>query len=457
MQNYFLFGASRFPVLTLVIFDLIVAIFSATLADYVRFGNLQNYLSWDLIIIQALLALLLSFICGVYMSWRGRPLGERLGLVLLSWSLSFVGIMVYMVLTKTSENYSRLWLVLWISIALTMTLLARSALYYFLMLVRRRGQNTRRVLLIGSGINFGQVQEKFTVGNSFGFLISTVISHHDFNKTLHELENILEQGEYYDECWLCLPLEHSSLVKPVVHMLRHRTMDIRYMPGLRDMPLLNHNVTVIGGIYSLDISCSPIEGANRILKRLEDVTVGSLILMAILPILFFIAIAVKLSSPGPVLFKQSRHGADGKRIKVYKFRSMKLHREEGGSITQASKGDLRITNVGAFLRRTSLDELPQFINVLQGRMSIVGPRPHALAHNEYYKDLVESYMKRHKVKPGITGLAQVRGFRGETDTLEKMQQRVECDLEYINNWSLWMDLRIIVWTIFKGFVNKNAY
>ncbi len=136
---------------------------------------------------------------------------------------------------------------------------------------------------------------------------------------------------------------------------------------------------------------------------------------------------------------------------------MKVHKEGEGKVTQATKGDPRVTKVGAFIRRTSLDELPQFINVLQGRMSIVGPRPHALAHNEYYKDLVESYMKRHKVKPGITGLAQVRGFRGETDTLDKMQRRVECDLEYINNWSLWLDIRIIIGTVFKGFMNPNAY
>ncbi|WP_280338017.1 sugar transferase [Salinicola acroporae] len=158
-----------------------------------------------------------------------------------------------------------------------------------------------------------------------------------------------------------------------------------------------------------------------------------------------------------MLFKQLRTGANGQDVQVYKFRSMKLHQEENGQVAQATRRDPRITRVGAFLRRTSLDELPQFINVIQGRMSIVGPRPHALAHNEYYKDLVESYMQRHMVKPGITGWAQVRGFRGETDTLDKMQHRVEHDLWYINNWSLLLDLKIIFLTVFKGFTGNNAY
>ena len=158
-----------------------------------------------------------------------------------------------------------------------------------------------------------------------------------------------------------------------------------------------------------------------------------------------------------MLFKQKRHGWDGKPITVYKFRTMKVHEEENGQVTQAKRNDPRVTRFGAFLRRTSLDELPQFFNVLQGRMSIVGPRPHALAHNEMYKEQVEAYMQRHRVKPGITGWAQINGWRGETDTLDKMEKRVEYDLYYIENWSLWFDLKIIFLTLFKGFVHKSAY
>jgi putative colanic acid biosynthesis UDP-glucose lipid carrier transferase len=194
----------------------------------------------------------------------------------------------------------------------------------------------------------------------------------------------------------------------------------------------------------------------RVVKRLEDLVVAGVICIFIIPVCFVIAVAIKLSSPGPVLFKQMRMGINGRKFKVYKFRSMVVH-NESGSVTQATRNDVRITKVGAFLRRTSLDELPQFFNVLQGRMSVVGPRPHALAHNDYYKELVESYMQRHKVKPGITGWAQVSGYRGETDTLDKMQKRVEYDLWYIEHWSLWIDLKIIVLTFWKGFLNKNAF
>src|SRR6185312_15141705 len=187
-------------------------------------------------------------------------------------------------------------------------------------------------------------------------------------------------------------------------------------------------------------------GLNGALKRGSDIVLGSLILVLIAPLLAAIALGVKLSSPGPVLFRQRRYGLDGREIVVYKFRSMTVA-EDGAVVRQATRNDARVTPFGAFMRRTSLDELPQFFNVLQGRMSIVGPRPHAVAHNEEYRRLIKAYMVRHKVKPGITGWAQVNGHRGETDTIEKMQARVEYDLEYLRNWSLGLDLQIIVRTI----------
>ncbi|EGS2093411.1 exopolysaccharide biosynthesis polyprenyl glycosylphosphotransferase, partial [Escherichia coli] len=174
------------------------------------------------------------------------------------------------------------------------------------------------------------------------------------------------------------------------------------------------------------------------------------------PILILIALSVKLTSKGPVIFRQIRYGMDGKPIKVYKFRSMNVM-ENDENVKQATKNDTRVTKVGAFLRKTSLDELPQFFNVITGQMSIVGPRPHAVAHNELYRDLIEGYMLRHKVKPGITGWAQINGWRGETDTLDKMKMRVEYDLAYIREWSIWLDIKIIFLTVFKGFVNKSAY
>ena len=239
--------------------------------------------------------------------------------------------------------------------------------------------------------------------------------------------------------------------------LRYHTAEVRFIPDFEGMQLLNHRMSEVAGHLAVDLSVSPLDGVTRIVKRMEDLVLGALISLLILPVCLVIAIGIKATSPGPVLFKQYRTGANGKFFKVYKFRTMYVHQEPEGWVTQACPGDERITPIGAFLRKSSFDELPQFYNVLQGRMSIVGPRPHALAHNEYYKDIVESYMKRHKVKPGITGWAQVNGHRGGTDTIEKMEKRVAHDLWYIDSWSLGLDLKIIFLTIIKGFFNKNAY
>ena len=193
------------------------------------------------------------------------------------------------------------------------------------------------------------------------------------------------------------------------------------------------------------------------IKGIEDRVLALLILIAISPLMVLLALGVKLSSSGPVLFRQKRHGLDCKAIEVWKFRSMRLHQENAGEVTQATRDDPRVTRFGRFLRRTSLDELPQFFNVLQGTMSIVGPRPHAVEHNDHYKSIVQNYMQRHRVKPGITGWAQVNGLRGETDTVEKMARRVEYDLYYMQNWSVLFDLRIVAMTIFKGFIGKAVY
>lgn len=262
---------------------------------------------------------------------------------------------------------------------------------------------------------------------------------------------------YVEQIWVALPPSSMHRLEEILAILAHTTSDIKLVPDLSRMLPLNESVEQVMGVSVINLRKSPNDGYNRTLKRLEDVIVGSLILLMISPLMILLAIGVKLSSPGPVFFKQKRHGRNGEEIEVWKFRSMRVHQEEAGKVTQAKKGDSRITPFGAFLRRTSLDELPQFINVLQGQMSIVGPRPHALAHNFEYMHQIDGYMQRHRIKPGITGWAQINGLRGETDTLEKMQKRVEYDLYYLQNWSLLLDLKIIFFTIFKGFVGKNAY
>ncbi|MRI34288.1 undecaprenyl-phosphate glucose phosphotransferase [Endozoicomonas sp. OPT23] len=451
-------GRTRLPLYLLIILDFTVAIACAKFSELIRFQSLS--MLWpnaNLIAIQSLLAVLCSFVVGVYEPWRGRDLHERLGKVIWAWILSFITLALFIVATKTAESYSRLWIAIWSLVAVFGAVACRICVYKALVKMRSQGRNTRRVMVIGRGRNYQMILDDFQGSNSYGYNIDTVIPYESEQQAAGELDAVLAKNEHYDECWICLPLKDSGAVHSLIEAMKHSTVDVRFMPGLQDIPLLNHKVSPIGGYYSLDISCSPLDGYSRIVKAIEDRVVGLIIFLLILPVCALIALAIKLTSPGPVLFKQYRHGIDGKRIKVYKFRSMSIHTEEQGKVTQASKGDARITKVGAFLRRTSLDELPQFFNVIQGKMSIVGPRPHALEHNEYYKEIVESYMKRHKVKPGITGLAQVRGFRGETDTLEKMQKRVECDLEYMDRWTLWLDFRIIFMTVFKGFLNPNAY
>lgn len=258
--------------------------------------------------------------------------------------------------------------------------------------------------------------------------------------------------------YIVLPMVAEARITPIIDELADSTVKVHIIPDFFVRNLLHFRWHNVGSFLALSVYDTPFYGIDSFIKRMEDIIVGSLILLLIAIPMILIAIAVKVTSPGPAIFKQKRYGIGGKEVMVYKFRSMKVNNEEKtGKVQQATKNDSRLTSIGGFLRRTSLDELPQFINVLQGTMSIVGPRPHAIAHNEYYRKEIEGYMLRHMVKPGITGWAQVNGYRGETKELYKMEKRVEFDLFYIRNWSVFFDLKIIFLTVFKGFVNKNAY
>ena len=255
-----------------------------------------------------------------------------------------------------------------------------------------------------------------------------------------------------DLIYLSLPMTSQQRILSLLSELRDTTASVYFVPDTFVSDIIQARMDVVCGVPVVAVCESPFSGMGGMIKGASDVVLSLLILALISPLLLVIALCVKLSSPGPVIFRQRRYGLDGNEITIYKFRTMTVC-EDGDSIVQAREGDQRVTPLGAFLRRTSLDELPQFINVLQGRMSIVGPRPHAIAHNEMYRKLIEGYMVRHKVKPGITGWAQVNGCRGETETLDKMKRRIEYDLDYLRNWSLRLDLHIIaktVWVILKG-------
>ena len=258
------------------------------------------------------------------------------------------------------------------------------------------------------------------------------------------------------EVFITLPLGSQPRIVELLEQVQGTTASLFFVPDVFGISIIQGRLQDMNGVPVVGICETPFTGTNELVKRLSDIVLATCILILISPLLLAIAIGVKLSSKGPVIFKQRRNGLDGDEIVVYKFRSMTVQ-DNGPVVHQATKHDPRITPFGAFIRRTSLDELPQFINVLQGRMSIVGPRPHAVAHNEEYRRIIKAYMVRHKVKPGITGWAQVNGHRGETDTIEKMQARVEYDLEYLRNWSLGLDLQIIVRTIRLVFFDRNAY
>ena len=273
--------------------------------------------------------------------------------------------------------------------------------------------------------------------------------------TLDQLANYVK-SHHVDLIYITLPMASQPRILKLLDELRDTTASIYFTPNIFLSDLIQARMDTIGDVPVFAVCETPFDGTNGWLKRASDLVLASMILVLIAPLMLAIAIGVKRSSQGAVLFKQRRYGLDGREILVYKFRTMSVL-DDGDEIRQATRNDSRVTRFGAFLRRTSLDELPQFINVLQGHMSVVGPRPHAVAHNELYRKLIKGYMIRHKVRPGITGWAQVNGLRGETDTLEKMQKRIEYDLDYLRHWSLRWDLAIILKTICVVWKKQNAY
>jgi putative colanic acid biosysnthesis UDP-glucose lipid carrier transferase len=256
--------------------------------------------------------------------------------------------------------------------------------------------------------------------------------------------------------YLSLPMISRPRILQILDDLKDTTASIYFVPDMFITDLIQGRSDSVCGVTVISVCDTPFRGFNGAMKRVSDIILSIIIMFLIFPLMLLIAMLVKLDSSGPIIFKQRRYGLDGEQILVYKFRSMAVS-EDGGTIQQVRKNDVRVTRLGAFLRKTSLDELPQFINVLQGRMSIVGPRPHAVAHNEIYRTLIKGYMVRHKVKPGITGWAQVNGQRGETDTLDKMQARIDFDLDYLRNWSLQLDIFIIMKTVRLIFKDGAAY
>jgi putative colanic acid biosynthesis UDP-glucose lipid carrier transferase len=459
---------SRLIAFFVCMMDAMMVGMAGIVAYLIKFNNISMPFTYQIALVSgALLAPPLFSFFGIYESLRGKSILNHLmqviqamlGVTLLLAGLAF--------LTKSGETYSRVWFLLWMVMAVPLLVLIRYTVLCFLRLMRARGFNERRVIIVGAnelGMKLAQtMQEAIWTGFRVVAFLDDYAKHPTTSVQripVIPTPTLLAQylrDEVIDEIWLALPLREEARVKEILFEIRHLTVTIRLIIDVFGLDLLNHSITDMAGFPVLNIRSSPMVGVNRLIKGIEDRSLAVIMLLLTSPLFLLIALCIKMTSRGPVFFKQARLGFDGRTITVYKFRTMVMHREEGGQVTQATVHDKRVTSFGRLLRRTSLDELPQLINVLQGRMSIVGPRPHALAHNELYKDTVRAYMHRHHVKPGITGWAQVNGWRGETDTLSKMQKRVEYDLFYINNWSLGFDLKILFLTVIRGLIHRNAY
>ncbi|WIX33790.1 undecaprenyl-phosphate glucose phosphotransferase [Salinicola sp. JS01] len=410
-----------------------------------------------LIVVGGLLLPAIGEIFGLYEPWRGRSVFSMFGSYFASWLGTVLLISAFLVVTQSGYIYSRLWMGLSALSVLAIGLLSRGLLYGYLRRLRARGRNIKSILFIGPAANAEQTRQRLADMPHIGYRIDQTIPYTHDDQVLEDVVRLAKESVFkrdFDEIWLSFPLSCGNTVKALADSLIGVPVNVRYFPDLSDVRLLNHRVAQVADMFSIDLNYSPLHGPARIVKSIEDYVLGTLLFIGFLPIMLLIALGVWLSTGRPVLFKQYRHGLDGKRFKIYKFRTMHLH-PVGEGTRQAHRGDPRITPLGRWLRRTSLDELPQLYNVLQGRMSLVGPRPHALDHNAFYKDLIVKYMQRHRVKPGITGWAQIYGLRGETRDVVDMEQRVDHDLYYINNWTLGMDVKILALTVKRGFFNAQ--
>ena len=393
-----------------------------------------------------------------------RQGSRQWGAVVGSLSVAFLAVIATAYLFKVSADFSRGWLVTWYVLACAWVMIGRIAMRHFLLSLARTGEFKRRIAILsfgGSEQNLLQAIKRQAgmrlVGN---FLIdpSSIVEYgNNPTITVSPFAQLIEVGKLqaFDELIIRVPQLTSEQLSTILLEVSVLPVDVWLSTSDDVLDLPVYGFGRIGGINLLQVRQKPFDGWGLVAKQVIDYMLASIGLLVVLPIFMMIAMAIKLDAPGPVFFRQRRHGFNEREFFVFKFRTMKVM-DDGDVVQQACKNDSRVTRTGRFLRRTSLDELPQLINVLRGEMSLVGPRPHALAHNSLYCKRIRSYANRHQVKPGITGLAQVNGLRGETDTQDKMKRRVDMDLYYIENWSIWLDLKILALTPIFGFLNRNA-
>lgn len=398
----------------------------------------------------------------LYKAWRSASIFDEVSAITLAWALTLFLLFAFAFTTQTGIQFSRGWIGIWAMLGWAVLISGRILLRVGLRWLRSHGFNQRHIVVVGSNNLGGEVVRRLVKSPWMGLQVAAFfcteapvpgakVYRVPVVDGTEEITTFVAR-EGIDQVWIAMPFKEEDKVKSLLYELRHSTVDIRYVPDLFGFRMMNHSLSEVAGLPVMDISVSPMDGTNRITKALEDRVLALLILLLISPLMIFIAIGVKLSSPGPVFYRQERVGWNGKTFMMFKFRSMPVN-VEGSGVQWGGAKNKQVTPFGAFLRKSSLDELPQFINVLKGDMSIVGPRPERPMFVERFKDEIPDYMKKHLVKAGITGWAQINGWRGDTD----LAKRIEHDLYYIENWSLWFDLRIILLTVFKGFINKNAY
>ena len=434
------------------LFDLAVVIFIGWLSYTLYF------LSWNIeeeryswaILIGALLAMVLFPLFGLYDSWRGRNIGGLCYKVMTGY-LCWGGAVVFVIfMFKLGLKYSRGWLFFWWFASLIFSLASRMGLYY---LYRNfLAKPKYGIILIGDS-NYCKIVSNAISSDKYSeFYISKIFCGCLDNIYTTINSWLKNDGKVYEnEVWICLPLSRGKEVISITKFFDKTSLNIRFMPGMEELRLINHKISCFSGVRLLDISCSPMTTGKRVLKRAEDVVIASMILIGILPIMACIALGVKLSSKGPVFYKQARVSWNNRVFGMLKFRSMPVDVEKN-VIEWGNAKNKKVTPFGKFIRKTSLDELPQFLNVLKGDMSIVGPRPERDIFVKKLGQEIPGYMQKHMVKAGITGWAQVHGLRGDTS----LEKRIEYDLWYIENWSLWLDIKIIFMTLFRTFSDKNA-
>ena len=454
---------------SLRLIDVLVVLASGLMAYYARFGavGIDTFKIYSLAI-GCLVTLNVFHLAGLYQFQHLTNLFEQARRLLVAWPLVIASLLMLGFAAGLLDEVSRAWVAMWLLFGFMGLMAVRALARLRILRWYQAGRLTLNIAVIGAGehgrrfIEHLRQQERHV--NIIGLFDDRRDRIPDFIAgfpVLGTVDDLLLFARRYriDQVVVALPWGAEERLLAWLKKLKTLPADIRLCPDVIGFHLPHRGVSHIAGVPMLNVFEKPITGWDSVIKSVEDRVLASLILLIILPLMLVVAAAIKLTSPGPVFFKQKRYGFNNEIIEVYKFRSMYVDRcsSEAGPVAQATKDDDRITPLGRILRKTSLDELPQFINVVRGEMSIVGPRPHAVAHNEQYAMLIDEYLARHKVKPGITGWAQVNGLRGETDTLDKMERRVQYDLHYIENWSLAFDIRIILMTLLVGFVHRNAY